>query len=660
MDIKKRVEELTNILNEANYNYYVLDNPTITDQEYDKYLKELITLEQKYPEYLKSDSPTKRVGGEVIDKFNKIRHEKPMLSLANVFNEDEIFEFDDRIKKQDINPEYVCEYKIDGLSISLIYEKGRLIRGVTRGDGITGEDVTHNIKTIKSIPLKLTEDIDIEVRGEVFMHKNTLETINKERINNGLVPLQNVRNAASGSLRQLDSKVVAKRNLDCFIYYLVNPSKYNINTHYDALNYLKKLGFKINPANKLVGDVFNVLHFINDALKVRNELSYEIDGIVIKLNNFSEQDKLGNTSKYPKWATAYKFPAELALTKLKDIIFTVGRTGQITPNAVLEPVIVMGSTISRATLHNEDFVKSKNLKIGDIVAIKKAGDVIPEVVEAIIERRNGSEKDFQMIQNCPMCNTKLIKKDGQVDYYCPNELCPARKVEALIHFVSRDAMNIEGLGTEIVEELYNLGFVKNIVDFYYLKNKKDEIMQFDGYGEKSVNNYLNNIESSKSNSLDRLIFALGIKGIGSKTAKLLTKHYNSIYELMDAKESDLQNIKDIGSILAKNIVEYFNNNSELILDLKEAGLNMYSSSIETKQNELFTDKKFVLTGSLNNYTRDELKDIIETFNGVVSDSVSKKTDVVIVGTNPGSKYQKAIDLNIEIWDEETLENNLKQ
>ena len=662
MNIKDRFLELTNILNEANYNYYVLDNPTITDQEYDKYLKELITLEEKYPEYSYDDSPTKRVGGQVIDKFNKIVHQKPMLSLANVFNEQEIRDFNKRIENMGIKPEYVCEYKIDGLSVSLIYENGLLVRGVTRGDGITGEDVTHNIRTIKSIPLKLAKPLDIEVRGEVFMHKDTLEKLNKERKENNLPLLQNVRNAAAGSLRQLDSSIAAKRNLDCFIYYLINPEKYNIKTHNEALKFIKELGFKTNPANKLVGGLDGVFNYIEDAKKERNKLSYDIDGVVIKHNVFAEQIEIGNTAKYPKWATAYKFPAEEVLTRLKDIIFTVGRTGQITPNAVLEPVLVMGSTISRATLHNEDFVVSKGLKIGDIVSIHKAGDVIPEVVEAKIERRTGKEKDFVMITNCPMCDTKLVKRKGQVDYYCPNDKCPARNIEALIHFVSRDAMNIDGLGEEIVEELYNLGFVKNIFDFYFLKDKKEQILEFDGYGEKSVNNMLDNIEASKNNSLDRLLFALGIPGIGSKTAKLLSKNYANIDILMGQDVESLETIKDIGHILATNIVEYFSNNRELIDKLKEIGLNMQSSIQEKKSNELITGKRFVITGTIDGYTRDELKDIIEAYDGQVSESVSKKTDIVIVGDSPGSKYQKAQELNVEIWNEEkTIDiiNNIK-
>ncbi|MBE6139964.1 MAG: NAD-dependent DNA ligase LigA [Firmicutes bacterium] len=660
MDISQKINELIALINEANYNYYVLDNPSISDQEYDSYLRELIKLEERYPQYVQEDSPTKRVGGTVLDKFVKFTHTRPMLSLSNVFNEDEIQDFDQKIRKMGIAPEYVCEYKIDGLSIALIYEKGLLVRGVTRGDGITGEDVTNNVKTIKSIPLKLKEEIDIEVRGEVFMNKKTLQKINEKRSVQQLPLLQNVRNAAAGSLRQLDSKVCAERQLDSFIYTLINPEKYNIKNHYESLQFLKKLGFKINPKTKICGNLTKVLNFINEATKERFSLSYEIDGIVIKVNSFSEQEELGFTSKFPKWATAYKFPAEEVLTKLKDIIFTVGRTGKIVPNAVLNPVIVMGSTISRATLHNCDYVLSKDLKIGDVVAIRKAGDVIPEVVEVKKERRQGTEKEFKMITHCPMCQTPLIKKESQVDYYCPNDLCPARKIESLIHFVSRDAMNIEGLGQDIVEELYNLGFVKNITDFYTLKNKQEELLEFDGYGQKSINKFLANIENSKNNSLDRLLFALGIPGVGSKTAKLLAKKYLNIDNIMNKTVEDLEKINDIGHTLATNIVTFFEKNHNLINELKNVGLNMAINEQEKKEHELITGKKFVITGTIEGYGRDEIKTIIESYDGSVSESVSKKTDVVIVGSNPGSKYQKAIDLKIEIWNQEKINEIFKE
>ena len=661
-DLAKRVEELTHILNEANYNYYVNDNPTITDQEYDKYLRELINIETEHPELADPNSPTKRVGGQVIDKFNKIVHARPMLSLANVFNEDEIRDFDAKIKKEGYTPEYVCEYKIDGLSVALIYEQGKLVRGVTRGDGVTGEDITHNVKTIKSIPLTLPRPIDIEVRGEIFMNKSTLKKLNEQREKDGQPLLQNVRNAAAGSIRQLDSRVTAKRELDNFIYYLPEPEKYGIKTHLEALEFMKSLGFKVNPANRLVSDITGILDFIDEITEKRNKLPYEIDGVVIKVNNIAMQEKLGYTAKYPKWATAYKFPAEEVLTKLIDIIFTVGRTGRVTPNAVLEPVIVMGSTIRRATLHNEDYVLSKHLMIGDTVAIRKAGDVIPEVVEAKFERRTGKEIPFQMIHECPMCHSKLEKIAGQADYYCKNPECPKRNIESIIHYVSRDAMNIEGLGDEIVEELYNLGFVKSITDLYSLEDKKKAIMEFDGYGEKSLNKIIENIENSKNNSLERLLYGLGIKEIGTKTAKLLASEFSTMDMLISATREELESIRDIGSITAKSVVEYFATHKDLIEELKHIGVNMTYKGRIAGTNELVTDKKFVITGTITGWGRNEIKDKLESFNAKVSGSVSKNTDIVIVGANPGSKYQDALNLGITIWDEaKTLEvlNNLQ-
>lgn len=661
-DLKKRVEELTKILNEANYNYYVLDNPTITDQEYDKYLRELINIETEHPELADPASPTNRVGGEVIDKFNKIVHEKPMLSLANVFNEEEIKDFDAKIKKEGYTPEYVCEYKIDGLSVALIYENGKLVRGVTRGDGVTGEDITHNVKTIKSIPLTLPRPIDIEVRGEIFMNKSTLEKLNKEREEKGLPLLQNVRNAAAGSIRQLDSKITAKRELDNFIYYLPEPEKYGIKTHLEALEFMSSLGFKVNPANRLVKDIDGILNFITEITEKRNSLPYGIDGVVIKVNDIDMQEKLGYTAKYPKWATAYKFPATEVLTKLTDIIFTVGRTGRVTPNAVLDPVIVMGSTIRRATLHNEEYVLSKNLMIGDIVSIRKAGDVIPEVVEAKFERRTGDEVPFKMIDKCPMCHSELIKLPDQADYYCKNPECPKRNIESIIHYVSRDALNIEGLGDEIVEELYNLGFVKNIVDLYSIKDKKKAIMEFDGYGEKSLNKIIDNIENSKNSSLERLLYGLGIKEIGTKTAKLLASYFGSMDMLMQATQEELESIRDIGSITAKSVVEYFKTHQDLIAELKSLGVNMFYKGRIAGTNELVTDKRFVITGTITGLGRKEIKEKLESYNAKVSESVSKNTDIVIVGANPGSKYQDALNLGITIWDEaKTLEvlNNLQ-
>lgn len=660
--VEKRIDELVKIINEADYNYHTLDNPTITDQEYDKYLRELFDLESEHPELIRSDSPTQHAGGKIIEGFEKVEHKIPMMSLSDVFSESELIAFDERVKKEGINPKYMCELKIDGLSVSLLYEKGILIRAATRGDGTIGEDITHNVKTIKAIPLKLKEDVDIEVRGEIFMNKKTLEEINKERIASNQAPLQNCRNAAAGSVRQLDSKIAAKRKLDNFIYHLPNPLDYGIHTHSEAIEYMKKLGFKTNPNNRLVDNINDVLLFIEEKGSKRSTLPYDIDGIVIKVNNIDDQQKLGFTAKYPKWATAYKFPAEEVLTKLTDIIFTVGRTGQITPNAVLEPVIVAGSTVKRATLHNEDNVIAKDLKIGDIVSIRKAGDVIPEVIEAKKERRTGLEKDFKMIDKCPMCGEKITKKEGQVDYFCTNNDCPARKIESLIHFSSRDAMNIDGLGERIVEDFFNFGFISKISDIYKLENHRKDLITLEGYGNKSVEKLLDAIDNSKENSLEKLLFGLGIPHVGAKTSKILASNFKTLDNLINANSDDLVSINDIGDIIAESIKKYFNNseNMEEIERLKKIGINTIYLGQEVVYNDNFKDKTFVLTGSLRTLTRDKAKEIIESNGGKTSSSVSKKTSVVIVGEDPGSKYQKAKELGIDVWSEEEFLNIINE
>lgn len=652
-EIEQRVEELTNILNQANYDYYVLDTSKITDQEYDKYLRELEELELLYPHLAKEDSPTKRVGGEVIDAFQKIEHSIPMLSLKDVFNESEIMDFDYSVRKAGVLPTYFCELKIDGLSVSLHYEKGILTKAATRGNGVVGEDITHNVKTIKTVPLKLKQPIDIEVRGEIFMGKKTLERINKEREKEGLPLLQNPRNAAAGSIRQLDSKIAAKRGLDTFIYHLPNPEDYGFSYHHEAIDFMKELGFKTNPNNRLVKNVNEILEYISEKAAIRKDLPYEIDGVVIKVDSIHSQQELGFTARTPKWAIAYKFPAEEVLTKLKDIIFTVGRTGQITPNAVLEPVIVMGSTISRATLHNEDFVKEKDLMINDTVSIRKAGDVIPEVVEVKKERRTGEEVPFEMITTCPICGTTLVKKKDQVDYFCLNEKCPARKVEGFIHFVSRPAMNIDGFGARIMEDFYNFGFIGSVADIYDLKRHREDLIRLEGYGEKSVDNLLEAIEKSKENSLERLLFGLGITHVGSKTAKVLASHYGTLGNLMNATLEDLTVIPDIGGIIARSVVDYFQNedNKGLIEELKGLGLNMEYKGAKIIQDEDFAGKSFVLTGTLSQMGRDEAKKLIESRGGKTVESVSRKTSCVIVGENPGSKYEKAKSLQIPIWSE---------
>ena len=654
MDAKKRIDELTKILNEANYNYYIKDQSIITDQEFDKYLMELISLEMEYPNLKRKDSPTQRVGGDTLEGFQKVEHRIPMLSIEDVFNEEEIINFEERIRKEGYHPEYVCELKIDGLSVSAYYENGLLVRAATRGNGITGDDITNNAKTIKSLPIRLKKDITIEVRGEIYMSKNTLKELNQEREKENKPLLQNCRNAASGSIKLLNSKEVAKRNLECFIYHLPNPEDYGIKTHEEALEFMESLGFRTNPNNRVVKDIKGIMNFIEEKGNLRESLPYDIDGIVVKVNDLSTQKKLGFTSKYPRWCIAYKFPAKTVYTKLIDILFTVGRTGQITPNAILEPVIVQGSTIKRATLHNEDNVKNKDIRIGDIVSIYKAGDVIPAVGEALIERRTGKEQPFKMIENCPICKTKLIRKESEADYFCPNPNCPARHVESLIHFSSKEAMNFEGLGDSIMEDLYNYGYVNKISDIYLLKNHRKELEQLEGYGQKSIDKLFQNIEASKNNSLEKLIFGLGIKQVGNKTAKILASRFNTLDNLIKATEEELIEIPDIGPIIAKSIIDYFSKkeNQEQIETLKSFNLNMTYLAKKKEEDEDFFNKTFVLTGTLNQIKRNEASSLIEDRGGKTTSSVTKKTSVVIVGTNPGSKYDKAIELGIEIWNEE--------
>ena len=653
--IKKRINELIEIIERANREYYLEDNPSLTDQEYDRYMNELISLENRYPDLKRDDSPTSHVGTKIQDKFNKVTHKISMLSLGNVFNEDEVRAFDERIRKED-TPKYVCELKIDGLAISLSYEKGVLVRGATRGDGVVGEDITENIRTIKSIPLVLNKEIDIEVRGEVYLSKASFEKINKEREANGEPLFQNCRNAAAGSVRNLDANITKKRELDCLIYHLPNPLDYGIKTHYEALEFMKELGFNTNyRANRLVNNIDEVIDYINEWTEKRNSLPYDIDGIVIKVNDIAMQNRLGFTAKVPKWATAYKFPAEEVVTRLIDIIFTVGRTGKITPNAVLEPVRVAGSTISRATLHNEDNVVSKDIRPGDFVIIRKAGDVIPEVVRSLKERRTGSEKTFIMIDKCPICGTKIIRKEEEADYYCPNNDCPARKIENIIHFASRDAMNIDGMGESVIEELYNEGYIENITDIYEFDKYKEELIELDGYGKKKIDNLKRAIENSKNNSLEKLLFGLGIRNVGSKTAKILARRFKTLDNLSNVTFEELTMIPDIGDIIANSIVEYFNDdtNKQIINKLKEYNVNMeYINSSNIEEKDEFKGKTFVLTGTLISITRDKASETIESLGGKVSSSVSSKTSVVVVGDNPGSKFDKARSLGIEIWQEE--------
>ena len=648
-----RMNEIIELLNKYAYEYYTLDKPSVEDAEYDRLMQELIRIESSHPEWVRLDSPTRKIGGEVISEFEKVTHRVPMMSLGNVFNEEEIRDFDEKVSKVFPNHEYVCELKIDGLAFNLEYKDGVFVRAATRGNGVVGEDITHNVKTIKSIPHVLKEKVDLDIRGEIYMSKKSFNKLNERQKEKGENIFQNPRNAAAGSIRQLDSSVAASRGLDVFLYhYPETPFK----THYETLMYMKKLGFVVNPNIRLCKNIDEVLSFIHEWTEKRNTLPYEIDGIVIKVNDIEQQRELGFTAKVPKWATAYKFPPEHVLTKLTDIIFTVGRTGQITPNAVLEPVRVMGSTISRATLHNSDYCVEKDIRIGDYVYIYKAGDVIPAVDRVELKRRNGSEKPFEMIKYCPMCGSNLVQKNGMVDYFCENIHCPARKIEGLIHFVSRGAMNILGLGDRIMEDFFNYGYIKEFSDIYKLDKYKEELTLLEGFGNKSIEAILKSIEESKQNSLDRLLFALGINGIGAKTAKLLCKYYTTIDSLIDATEEELATIRDIGPTLSINIVNYFKDekNIEEINELRKLGVNMTYNGKKIIEDENFKDKKFVITGSFDNISRDEIKEFIEERGGLTSDSVSKKTDVVLVGETPGSKRDKAIELNIPIWNQAKL------
>ena len=653
MDAEKRIKEITDLLNKYNYEYYVLDNPSVSDAEYDRLMQELMMLEEAHPEFKSPLSPSQRVGGMVQDEFAKITHQRTMLSLANAFNEDDLRDFDKKVREatglDSVN--YMAEMKIDGLGMSLLY-RGNLQYAATRGDGVVGEDVTSNVITIKSIPSHIDLEDEFEIRGEVFMPKKSLRKLNELAEKEGKPLFANARNAAAGSIRQLDSRIAASRGLDAFWYYVVNAKDFNLRYHSEALNYADKLGFRTNHERRLCHGIDEVLRFIDEYTEKRPSLDYDIDGIVIKVDDMSLYDKLGYTAKTPRWAIAYKFPPEEVVTKLLDIIYTVGRTGKITPNAVLEPVRVAGSVVQRATLHNEDFIIDKDLMVGDYVTLRKAGDVIPEVVKPLKERRSGLEIPYRMISNCPVCGYPLIKKDAM--HFCLNPHCEARKVESIIHFASKGAMDIEGLGEKIAEQLFNQGFFHNIADIYDLGTHRDEIISLDGWQSKSVDNLLDAIEESKKNSLEKLLTGLGIKEVGEKMAKTLARKYMNLDDLMKASEEELLEIPDVGPILAKSLVEWSNDetNIALISSLKEKGLNMnYLGSTTKAANSFFSGKTCVLTGTLSAMGRKEATEILENLGAKVTGSVSKATDVVIAGEEAGSKLDKAQALGIMVLNE---------
>lgn len=653
MNEENRILFLRKELEKYSIEYYVYDNPSVSDQEYDRLMQELMTLEEKHPEMYDANSPSQRIIGQVLEGFEKVRHDSQMLSLGNVFNYEEIEEFVTRIQGSVKDAEFVVECKYDGLAMSLIYENGSFVRAVTRGDGLVGEDVSANIKTIQSIPMHIPERRHVEVRGEVYMPKKSFEELNERQKKNNQALFANPRNAAAGSIRQLDSGVCASRKLDAYWYYFQNAQDFGILTQQEALDRMRSLNFKVNPLFKVCKNTKEIWEFIQFIQEKRNDLPYEIDGMVIKLNSLSDQRTLGSTAKVPRYATAYKFPAERVQTRLLDIVITVGRTGKITPNAVLEPVRIAGTTVSAAQLHNEDMILSKDLRINDIVVVQKAGEIIPEVVSSVKERRDGSQVPYVYPTHCPVCGSRLVRLEGEAAHYCINQDCPARVVESMIHFASRDAMDIDTLGDKKIEQLHEFGFLNSIEDIYFLHEHREELLEKRGYQKKSVDKMLETIETSKKQPLALLLYGLGIRQVGKKAAAILANYFGSMDVLMKADVDTLVSINDIGPITAQSIVEFFKDesNQKLIQTLKEQGLNMIQEKQEIKASR-FTNKTVVLTGTLEHYTRNEAKEILENLGANVSGSVSKKTDYVIYGTAAGSKLAKAQNLGVATMSEE--------
>ena len=650
-DIKNKIYELTQLLNKYRKEYYELDSPTISDYEYDSLIYNLEQLELQYPEYALPDSPTKQVGYTPSGKFEPVVFDKPMLSLGDIFNYDEVRNFCEKIYNMGITPTFVCELKIDGIASSLTYKKGFFSLGSTRGDGSVGENITENLKTIFTLPKVLEEDIDLEVRGEVYMKRSVLKKLNEERKEKGLDLFKNCRNTTGGSLRQLDANITKERQLSNFCYTLVNPQNYNIHTQTDALEFMKEHGFSINENYKLCNTVDEIIEYLEYWKNERHNLDYDTDGVVIKVNEFGLQEEIGYTVKAPKWGIAYKFPAEEVETKLLDIIYTVGRTGNITPNAVLEPVFISGSLVQRATLNNEDFCKLKDIRIGDYVVVRKAGELIPEVVSVNFGRRENGLKPFEMIDKCPICNGTLVRKENESLHFCVNEKCDGRIVANIIYFASRPCMDIEGLGEKVVEQLYDLGYVRKITDIYYLDQHKDTLKQLEGYGELSVNNLLDSINKSKQNPLEKVIASLGIRYVGTKVSKILAKEFGSLDGLLKATYDELNNIRDIGPNISLSVVNFMENNKELIEQLKTIGINPIVEK-QDNSNLLYSGKAIVLTGKLEQFTREEATAIIEKLGGSVTSSVSKKTYMVVCGIDAGSKLTKANQLGIKVINEQ--------
>ncbi|WMJ23369.1 NAD-dependent DNA ligase LigA [Paludicola sp. MB14-C6] len=638
----QRITELKEIINNSNYNYYVLDNPTISDFDYDMYLRELETLEAQFPELITQDSPTHRVGGQSDNTFDKVPHTVQMGSLQDVFSFDELYSFHNRVKEV-INPIYVVEPKIDGLSVSLEYVNGVFTRGSTRGDGFVGEDVTQNLKTIKSIPLKLAEAIPyLEVRGEVYMPRKSFEKVIQEQIDNDEEPFKNPRNAAAGSLRQKNSKITAKRKLDIFVFNIQQIEGKEITTHSETLDYLKQLGFKVSPSYPQFNNMDQVIDEVNKIGEKRYEYPFDIDGAVVKVNSLSDRTKLGATAKYPKWAVAFKYPPEEKETILLNVEINVGRTGALTPTAVFEPVQLAGTTVSRAVLHNQDFIDEKDIRIGDTIIVRKAGDIIPEVLKSVKHQENSIP--YKIPEFCPSCGEKTVREGAQAAMRCVNPKCPSAIYRSIIHFASRNAMNIDGLGPAIVQALIDSDNIKTIADLYYLE--KDKLLQMERMGEKSIDNLLNAIEKSKENQLSKLVFGLGIRNVGQKAAELLCNHFHSIDAVVNAQYNELIMIEGYGDIIANSILDFFSkqDNLDIIDKLKAAGVNMQQES--EIQSDILKGKTFVITGTLPTLSRNEAKDIIEQNGGKVSSSVSKKTNYVLAGEEAGSKLTKANQLGV--------------
>ncbi len=662
-EAKKRIEELRKKTEYYAQKYYDDDNPEISDFEYDMLMVELRNLEKDFPEFISKDSLTQKVGGHVKEGFTKVTHEVPLQSLQDVFSIEEVKEFDERMKKQAKENgieeiKYVVETKIDGLSAALEYKEGKFIRGATRGNGLIGEDVTENLKTVKTIPMEIKDNINITVRGEVFISKKDFEEMNQEREENEEELFANARNAAAGSLRQLNSKITAERPLDIYIFNVQKIEGKEFNSHFEELEYLEKQGFNVNPVRIPCKNIKEVEEAIKKIGEMRENLTYGIDGAVVKIDDLKFREILGATAKVPRWAVAYKYPPEKKETKLKDIVCQVGRTGVITPMAILEPVQVAGSTISKTTLHNEDFIKEKDLKIGDTVVIQKAGDVIPEIVEVKKEKRTGEEKDFEMPKVCPVCGAPAIREEGEAAIRCTGIECPAKLFRNLVHFVSREAMNIDGLGENILQQLLDKKLIENIADIYTLK--LEDIASLKKNGKKFAQNLIDAIERSKENDLYHLITALGIRHVGSKAAKMLAKKYKTMEELSKANFEELQSMNDIGEVMANSIVEFFSQEQtkDLLDKLKQAGVNM--NSLEENTDEKLEGKTFVITGSLEKFTRKEIEDLIEKHGGKASGTVSKKTDYLIAGENAGSKLKKAQELGIKIISEKEFEDIINE